>query len=153
MPLSKILVATDHSEHAQRAEEFAGRLAGPGSTLEIQLLYVHPELPRRAGRGGLAEVHVSPERLTAEEKAEMHALLSQAAARIQDAAKGATVTIAEDMVGGSDIGATIAEEAERTGAEAIVMGSRGRSDFAGMILGSVSHKVLHLAHCPVIVVR
>ena len=153
MPVTKILVATDHSEHAQRAEEFAGRLAGPGYTLDVQILYVHPELPRRAGRAGVAEVYVGPERLSAEEKAEMHALLSQAAARIRDAAHGGAIAITEDLVGGSDIGATIAEEAQRGGVEAIVMGSRGRSDLAGLMLGSTSHKVLHLAHCPVIVVR
>src|SRR5262245_7540625 len=107
MSIRKILVATDHSDHAQRAEEFAGRLAAPGADLAVQLLYVHPELPRRAGRGGIAEVSVPTERLTAEDRAEMHALLSNAATRIRDAAKGVTLTITEDMVGGSDIGATI----------------------------------------------
>jgi nucleotide-binding universal stress UspA family protein len=35
----------------------------------------------------------------------------------------------------------------------IVMGSRGLSDLAGLVMGSVAHKVLHLAQCPVLVVR
>jgi nucleotide-binding universal stress UspA family protein len=153
MPLTKVLVATDHSETAQRAEAFVGTLAGPGYTLDVSLLYVHPELPRRAGRAGLAEVYVAPESLTPEERDEMHALLSQAADRIRAAAGAGQVTISEDMVGSSDIGAAIAFEAERLGAQAIVMGSRGRSDLAGLVMGSVSHKVLHLAHCPVVVVR
>ena len=35
----------------------------------------------------------------------------------------------------------------------IVMGSRGLSDIAGVFLGSVAHKVLHLARCPVLIAR
>jgi len=38
-------------------------------------------------------------------------------------------------------------------ASLVVMGSRGRGAFAGMLLGSVSHEVLCRAHCPVAIVR
>jgi nucleotide-binding universal stress UspA family protein len=39
------------------------------------------------------------------------------------------------------------------GADVIVMGSRGRSDVAGFVLGSTAHKVVHLSDRPVLVVR
>ena len=39
------------------------------------------------------------------------------------------------------------------GAQLVVVGSRGRADAAGLFLGSVSHGVLHAAHCPVAIVR
>ena len=47
----------------------------------------------------------------------------------------------------------IIETAEDMKCDLIVMGSRGRSDIEGLLLGSVTHKVLTLATVPVLVVR
>ncbi|MGI9387615.1 MAG: universal stress protein, partial [Methyloligellaceae bacterium] len=43
--------------------------------------------------------------------------------------------------------------ARENGFDLIVIGSRGVSDFRGLLLGSVSHKVVQLADCPCLVVR
>ena len=47
----------------------------------------------------------------------------------------------------------IIEAAEEHDVDVIVMGSRGRTDLAGLLLGSTAHKVIHLSNRPVLVVR
>jgi nucleotide-binding universal stress UspA family protein len=47
----------------------------------------------------------------------------------------------------------IVKDAQEYDAGIIIMGSRGRSDLAGLVLGSTAHKVIHLTDRPVLVVR
>jgi nucleotide-binding universal stress UspA family protein len=47
----------------------------------------------------------------------------------------------------------ILADAKEHDADVIVMGSRGRNEFAGAILGSTAHKVIHLTDRPVLVIR
>jgi nucleotide-binding universal stress UspA family protein len=47
----------------------------------------------------------------------------------------------------------ILADAKERDADVIIMGSRGRGDLAGAVLGSTAHKVIHLTDRPVLVVR
>lgn len=47
----------------------------------------------------------------------------------------------------------IAETADELGVDHIVMGARGLSNLQGMLLGSVSQKVIHLCKCPVTIIK
>ena len=60
------------------------------------------------------------------------------------------VDLDEKSVCGDAAAALIVESAA---AQLLVVGSHGRGGFGGMMLGSVSHAVLHHPHCPVVVTR
>ena len=47
----------------------------------------------------------------------------------------------------------ILDYADRVDADLIAMGTRGLADFAGFLMGSVTHKVLHVSKKPVLIVK
>jgi nucleotide-binding universal stress UspA family protein len=51
------------------------------------------------------------------------------------------------------VAAEIAAAAAEHAADLVVLGSRGRSDLGGLLLGSVGHRVLERVRCPVLLVR
>jgi len=61
--------------------------------------------------------------------------------------------LAASLIEDGDPAKRIIECAEKENADTIVMGARGLSDIEGLLLGSVSHKIAHLASCTVITVR
>jgi nucleotide-binding universal stress UspA family protein len=69
--------------------------------------------------------------------------------------RAAGLTVKGDVHGtiAAHIAKEIVETAMTEGSDLIIMGSRGLSDIAGIFVGSVTHKVLQLAHIPVLVVR
>jgi nucleotide-binding universal stress UspA family protein len=48
---------------------------------------------------------------------------------------------------------TIVDYAEQENIDLIVVGTKGRSGFTKLLLGSVASKVVTYAHCPVLVVK
>lgn len=134
----KILLAVDGSDHSDRAALLAGQLA---RKLDGEIVVFHVR-EKAAVRFGSFDVNLDEEEINiADETAK--GLKEQginARPERQTAYYGHTAKM-------------IAEGAHEYGADLIVMGSRGLSDLGGMFLGSVAHKVLHLATCPVLIAR
>jgi nucleotide-binding universal stress UspA family protein len=59
----------------------------------------------------------------------------------------------EVLPGQGRISYKILETAERESADLIVLGSRGMSRVEELMIGSVSHKIIHMAKCPVLLAR
>ncbi len=78
-------------------------------------------------------------------------LLKTTVAELADAGVQATGTVRSTS--SNLVALEILAEAEECGASVIVMGCRGVSDLTGLIVGSTTHKVLHLGSLPVLVVR
>jgi nucleotide-binding universal stress UspA family protein len=77
-------------------------------------------------------------------------LVPELARNLRDAGIAAEGEIRETHVG--HVARAIVEAADRHDAAIIVLGSRNRTDVPHIPLGSVSHKLLHLARRPVLVV-
>ena len=130
----KILLAVDGSEHSNRAVEVAADIARK-SDGEVYAIHVHEV--------GLV--------VPVETNLEAHAIVDDTVNELlADGVKAGGDAVSARSGG---IPGAIAESAESFGAGLIVMGTRGLSDVSGMLLGSVAHKVIRHAACPVLVVR
>ncbi len=165
--LKTILVAADGSEHAKKAARLAGDLAARyDAELVIAHVLVNRRIPEPLRRMAEIEHLVEPE----PPKSLGPGILSTAPendldakiiAALGDKIMGDAELLARDagarevrrMALTGDPAEALLEEAKRVGADLIVMGTRGLGDLGALLLGSVSHKVIQLADCPVTVVK
>ena len=146
-----ILVPTDGSDHADKAVAFAGDIA-PKYGAAIILLHVLsdpgsgrvPNEIRKLAR--LEHIWITEHDIR---QAGANELLHTA--ETQARKHGATKI--EQVIEEGDPARRVLACAKARGADLIVMGSRGLGDLQGLLLGSVSHKVGHLAKCTCITVR
>ena len=136
----KILVAVDHSEITPRVVDAARGLA---ALSHGEVWVIHLREREMMGKTGLMTSSESIEASGADVKSTVEAL-TQAGITAHG--------VVRDTLYGHAANEIVSEAQER-GADVIVMGSRGRSDLAGLVLGSTAHKVMHLAEQQVLVVR
>lgn len=141
-----ILVPVDGSEHAAEALKTACLLA-PGPDATIHLLNVpvlgpgYDEFGYFVGASATDDLRRQAERIGEE-------ILRKAVQTLGEVEQ----TIETHVHWGSPARA-IVNQARHLGVEAIVMGSRGLSDISGLVMGSVSHTVMHIADRRVITVH
>ncbi|MFI9122181.1 universal stress protein [Streptomyces bikiniensis] len=139
-------VREEHGESAGAEPVVLGVDGSPDAEEAVDVAFA--EAARR--RAGLVAVHAwqpdkAPPGTTPE--SEEQALARAVAGR---ADTHPDVTVRRDLVEGKAHEALI--EASRT-AQLLVVGARGRSGIAGLLLGSVSQAAMTYAHCPVVTVR
>ena len=148
----KFLVAVDGSEHGWKAADLAADLA-KASDAELILLHVIDELPVTEGFGRYAQVEgVSLEELNARYRA-TRSLSDVVIHDAETRARETGVMRVSSLVVEGNAAAEIVEQAKLANADMVFLGSHGLSDIQGLLIGSVSHKVLHQAPCTCVVVR
>jgi len=137
---NNILLAVDGSEHSMRAAKLAGDMARQfGSSLLVVVCY--DPIPPYLGEPNLQEALNERLKHTAE-------IMAPALAAIGDIPG----ELKRDVLEGPPAEAILSVIQTRT-IDLIVMGTRGRSQLTGLLLGSVSQKVVMYATCPVMLVR
>ncbi len=146
-----LLVAIDGSDHADHAIEIAADLAMRYHA-KLTILHVarHPHV---------VNTLIDLQELERIEHVDFHEqdVLDLVAAKVTaDAEKRVRelgVPDVEVVARRGNRAQQIIEHAGDVGVDLIVMGTRGLSDLPASMLGSVSHKVIHLSDVPVLAVR
>ena len=129
-----IIWTTDGSSGAEQALPFLKSLA---QAYSARLIVVHVnEFPGPGGLGGVED--------------EVQAAIRRQVEDLKQEGLDAKLQLADVMAGGA--AHVIAEIATDKGADLIVAGTRGLGTLSGLLLGSVTHRLVQIAPCPVLVV-
>lgn len=138
-----VLVATDGSANAQRAEAIAAAIA---AACKCKLIVF------TSSRGLPGEDLRRLAHTEGDISAARHALIDQILQSASERAMAAGVQDVQPISHYGDPAATIIGTAKHEGADLIVMGRRGVGALSELLVGSVSRTVVNKAYCPVTVV-
>jgi nucleotide-binding universal stress UspA family protein len=150
-----ILVAVDGSAHAERALEEAIELAR-STGASLTLVSVAPELslwslegaglPPPVNPAGGLPLPTDPAQRRQQVAREHHEILDRAQTRVPEGVTASTVLLE------GRVGEAILQRIRAAGHDLVAMGSHGHGELRSMVLGSVSHEVLHESPIPVLIV-
>ena len=154
--ISKILVAIDGSEHSMKAVDLALEMAKKESSSpqkigsELTALTVlDVSRPRRFLSSFIAAPTYGLRELEEERNAAKHWMDA-----VRKKAEEKKIPFRSELIEGLvSAEATIVDYAESHQIDLIVVGTRGRTGFSKVLLGSVASRVVEYAHCSVIVVK
>ena len=135
-----ILIAVDGSDYSNKALSYAKDMAATYSaTVWLVHVLTHP-----SGMLGYDDF----EKLYAKRKHAGQSILDDALAALGET----NLEIHRELLEGPEP-ESILNSAKKNQADLIIMGTRGMGALKGLLVGSVSRKVIHLADCPVMVVH
>jgi len=140
---ASILLAVDGSRHALRAVAYVCGLHRAGLPLQVHLLNVQPRIVSGNVRHFVSRAQISAYQREEGELALRNARRRLDRAGIKHACEIRTGALAE----------TIVQLAGEHRCTRIVMGTRGLGAVSGLVLGSVTYGVVHLAAMPVTLVK
>ena len=135
-----VIWATDGSEDADRAMTPAVALA-TAEGAELHVVHIVEKLV--SGRAGGLD--------TFADEPELKAKVERQARRI-GRRDGLAVRVHLLAARDTRVGDRIVEIATDVGADVIVVGTRGRGAVGTFVLGSVTQRLLHVSHCPVLAI-
>ena len=142
--MGQIVVGVDESPGAQRALEWALAEAAVHNRT-VRLVHAIPPVQNLYPYGMGEMVWLDDMNEQAEQAA--RDLLESAVANAGGAPDGVSVERVAEFAPAANL---LVEQSR--GAAMLVVGSRGRGGFTGLLLGSVSQQVVHHADCPVVVI-
>ncbi|MCM3786739.1 universal stress protein [Neobacillus mesonae] len=144
MSFSKIILAYDGSELANKALKKAVELAKLSENTQLDIVHVY-DFPRVFIGEGLAPI---PPSVNSDVYELAEETIDELKKRLADEQLDAKV----ELIQGSPVD-VILEYAIQNNSDLIVIGSRGLSGIREFVLGSVSHRVVQEAAVPVLVIK
>ncbi|CAM4454694.1 universal stress protein [Paenibacillus phoenicis] len=144
MLFHKILAAYDGSKAANKALDKAIELCKTTPEAKLEVLHVY-DFPRFYVAEGFVPVPASMNK-------DFYELAERTVEEAKKRVVAAGLEPKVEMVQGAPA-ETILEYAQKSGADLIVIGSRGLGGIREFVLGSVSHNVVQHARIPVLVVK
>ncbi len=149
----KVLLAADGSEFSVLAAKSIGQRPWPAGT-QLQIVSVSPVIAAIPETMPWAPSYYPSPELIETVQTEMHRRSEEAVARAKQVLLTAGAKFLEsECLPVGDARQVLLDEADKWGADLIVLGSHGRHGFSRFMLGSVSEAVAVHAHCSVEVIR
>lgn len=133
-----ILLALDGSENSVRATEYTAHLLNNFANSTCTMVFVDSSPGKHK-----AEIFEEVE----------NQVIRKGLEQAQNVLKKEGLLYTTKILYSHDVAETICKYAKEKGFDQIVLGTRGLGNIRGIVMGSISHKVLQLAPCPVTFIK